>query len=685
MALSALVVPQAVWAQATGAGTRPNIVVLLADDLGYRDLGIQGSPDFAALTPAIDSLATGGVRFTSGYVSGPVCSPTRAGLLTGRYQQRYGHENNPGPNDVGLPLTQHTMADTLRAAGYRTYCVGKWHLGDAPAYHPNQRGFDEFFGFLEGARSYYATPEAGEALHLQRNGTPVPELPGMYLTDRLGQEAAAYIDRHVVDYPDQPFFLYLAFNAVHAPMEADDARLADPRVAAIPDPNRRILGAMTLAMDDAVGLVLSTLIQRGLDANTLMVFLSDNGGPEDTVPIMPNYSDNGPLRGTKGYLYEGGVRVPFFIRWPARVPAGRIISDPVIQLDLLPTFAAAAGAALLPGQTVDGVDLLPRLSGATTVPPHPVLFWRSSGSTQGQSALRMGDWKLVRADAIGGGTVELFNLAADIGETTDLASVRPDRVATLLEYFDAWENSVIEPLWGNGMPEITGEGVALGASELGYALVQTGDGAGSAVFGRRYPLDLAQDWDLVFFMDCREEPGLRRNGFVLLGDSAEPARMIGLGVLATPGTLRIVENATGASTSLEVSAIPPGAAEYRIRYRSAGRTLSLALAGHSVSHRLTGAYGSLTHTGFAVARASTHFSHPVPAPAVAVAPDLDGDGDVDLADFTGFQACYNGPNRAPGTFCAADADFDGDADVDLADFAAFQACFAGPNQTPNCQ
>ncbi len=284
-------------------------------------------------------------------MSGPYCSPTRAGLLTGRYQQRFGHEFNPGNGpELGLPLSETTIADRLRSAGYATGLVGKWHLGAAPEFHPQRRGFDEFFGFLGGAHSYFP----GQGAPIYRGTSEVKE-PG-YLTDAFGREAVAFIDRHKAG----PFFLYLAFNAVHTPMDATDARLK--RFEAIADTRRRTYAAMLTAMDEAVGQVLDKLRAEGLDEDTLVVFFSDNGGP--TMPgTTINASRNDPLRGSKRTTLEGGIRVPFAWRWTGTLPAGTVYERPIIQLDVLPTALAAAGVEAEPGWRLDGVNLLPYLSG----------------------------------------------------------------------------------------------------------------------------------------------------------------------------------------------------------------------------------------------------------------------------------------------------------------------------------
>ena len=317
-------------AAAAPAGARPNILFIVADDMGYADVGFQGCRDIP--TPNVDALAGSGVRFPSGYVSGPYCSPTRAGLLTGRYQTRFGHEFNPGGGGQGLPVTERTIADRLQAAGYVTGLVGKWHLGAEPAMRPPQRGFAEFYGFLGGAHSYT------NAKGILRGDAPVNELD--YTTDAFGREAVAFIERHRT----QPWFLYLAFNAVHTPMEATDDRLA--KFPDIADKKRRKYAAMLLAMDEAIGRVRQELVAAGLVENTLVFFLSDNGGP--TMPgTTINASRNTPLRGSKRTTLEGGIRVPFVISWPGHLEPG-VYAQPVIQLDATATALAAAGVETPP-------------------------------------------------------------------------------------------------------------------------------------------------------------------------------------------------------------------------------------------------------------------------------------------------------------------------------------------------
>jgi arylsulfatase A-like enzyme len=417
---------------------RPNVVILLADDLGYADVGFQGCKDIP--TPHIDSLAQGGVRCSSGYVSGPYCSPTRAGLLTGRYQQRFGHEFNPGGGpDAGLPLGETTIADRLKAAGYVTGLVGKWHLGSAAKFHPQKRGFDEFFGFLGGAHPYFP----GRGAPIYRGTEVVNETE--YLTDAFAREAVAFIDRHKA----RPFFLYLAFNAVHTPMQATEGRLK--RFDPIADRQRRTYAAMTAAMDEAVGRVLDKLRSAGLEEDTLIFFFSDNGGPTMRGTTI-NGSRNTPLRGSKRTTLEGGIRVPFVVRWKGKLPAGKVYDRPVIQLDVLPTALAAAGVAVRPEWKLDGVDLLPYLDGRNGSPPHETLYWRLGQ----QTAIRRGDWKLVRYDpTVDGGAgrvtpARLYNLARDVGEANDLAAKEPERARELEAAWQKWSEQMARPRWGAG-------------------------------------------------------------------------------------------------------------------------------------------------------------------------------------------------------------------------------------------
>jgi arylsulfatase A-like enzyme len=443
--LCILIWPVALLHAAGTPSAKPNILFIVGDDMGYGDVGFQGCKDIP--TPNLDALAASGVRFTNGYVSGPYCSPTRAGLMTGRYQTRFGHEFNPGAADAGLPLTEKTIADRLKAAGYVTGVIGKWHLGAQPPMQPQKRGFDEFFGFLAGAHSYFDTSG------ILRGTEPVKELD--YTTDAFGREAEAFIERH----KSEAWFLYLAFNAVHTPMHATDDRLA--KFTGIEDKQRRTYDAMMLAMDEAIGKVRKKIADAGLKNTTFVVFISDNGGP--TMPgVTVNGSRNDPLRGSKRSTLEGGIRVPFLISWPGHVKPG-IFDQPVIQLDLTRTALGAAGLGVAPDWKLEGVNLMPWLRGERSDAPHDALYWRFGQ----QMAIRMGDYKLVRydgnADTIaterkGGegrktdaklvGPV-LYHLKDDIHEEKDLSAAMPDKVKELQAKWDAWNSGNVPPLWGS--------------------------------------------------------------------------------------------------------------------------------------------------------------------------------------------------------------------------------------------
>ncbi len=464
VATSALFISFAVLgvSSTVAATDQPNIVVIVGDDMGYADVGVQGCKDIP--TPYLDEFATAGTRCTNGYVSAPYCSPSRAGLLTGRYQTRFGHEMNPsGPKrrkkyakriptgskeadealvtnykHQGLPLTETTMADRFRKAGYVTGAVGKWHLGSAHQFQPEQRGFDDFYGFLGGAHGYF--PDAKPLM--LRGEQPVHETE--YLTDAFGREAVAFIDHNA----DKPFFLYLAFNAVHTPMDATDERLA--KFKNIKDEQRRTYAAMMSALDDNVGKVLAKLHEKKLDENTLVFFISDNGGPTMKGTTI-NASRNDPLRGSKRTTLEGGIRVPFFVRWPGHVPAGKVYDGPVIQLDILPTALAAAGIQAPASAKLDGRNLLPYFNGKEKTGPHDTLYSRFGP----QMAIRRGDWKLVRYDSAVDGMKgfvtdpRLYNLKDDIGETQDMTKAQPQKAKELQAAWDKWNELNVPPLWGS--------------------------------------------------------------------------------------------------------------------------------------------------------------------------------------------------------------------------------------------
>lgn len=413
---------------AAQAQPRPNIVIILADDAGYGDFGFQGSREME--TPHIDALARQGTIYEAAYATTPFCSPSRAGLLTGRHPLRYGFEFNlthdpaPGidPAFMGLAKGEDTLADRLRAVGYRTIAVGKWHLGDAPQFHPNARGFDHFYGLIGGNSRYF--PDVIRHGALQRNGTPAQARE--YLTDDFGREA---VDQ-IAAAGNAPFLLYLAFTAPHTPMDALPDDIA--RFGHIADPQRRRLAAMTWAMDRATGQVLEALRKSGLERDTLVIFTNDNGG--DAIGLD---ADNRPLRGMKGTLLEGGIRVPMIVRWPGGAHAGTRSAAPVSLMDIVPTALTLADEAVPPA--LDGRMLAPAGEGAA----ERALFWRYDTV----AAMRQGAWKLLRfPDRL----PQLYDLAADPGEARDLAGQEPSRLAAMLKALFAWEGEVEHPRWHTG-------------------------------------------------------------------------------------------------------------------------------------------------------------------------------------------------------------------------------------------
>lgn len=442
---------------------RPNVVLILADDQGYGDVGFNGCEDIP--TPAMDALAASGVVFTDGYVTAPQCAPSRAGLLSGRYQNEFARAHNWAIDAFGVPDSVPMFAELMREAGYATGMVGKWHqsalpLSRNPSDTPNGRGFEYFYGHLTGGTHYFP-PEGEESIpYLQRNGEPVTE--DRYLTHVLGEEAAAFIDREAA--ADEPFFLYLSFNAPHTPLQAPEDYLERFAHLASPDDKpvqcgytgrtiehpRQVYAAMVAAMDDAIAGVMEALERNGIEEETLVFFLSDNGGPESH-----NGSDNGPLRGVKGDVLEGGVRVPFALRWPGTVPGGQVIDTPVISLDLLPTALAAAGRSdLLPAEA-DGLDLLPLVRDGEALPERS-LFWRFPHPPVSPQlhvrAVRDGDWKYTEEFLRGPErrgkaphAAGLYHLAEDIDESEDRSAEETERLADLREQLAAWEAGLPEP------------------------------------------------------------------------------------------------------------------------------------------------------------------------------------------------------------------------------------------------
>lgn len=409
------------------AAALPNIVFILADDLGYADLSCYGRRDY--VTPYVDTLASGGVRLTQAYANSCVCSATRIGLATGRYQQRLvvGLEEPitaPKPTDM-LPAGHPTIASLLRGRGYRTALIGKWHIGASPQASPNNYGYDHFLGYSGGGTSYY--PLAANSPmpdDLLLNGNPVAW--NGYLTDVLGDEAARWVASGA-----GPFFLSLHFSAPHAPWTAPGdvsgaALWSDPL-----DRNHGNLAAfakIVVNLDQNVGKLLDAIDRLGLTNDTIVVFTSDNGGER--------FSDTWPFTGVKGELLEGGIRVPLIVRWPGKIAPNTISPQVMTSMDFLPSLLAAAGGAPDPGFPSDGENLLPVLTGAA--PPHPRrLFWRHKAGDQ--AAVRDGDWKYLRL----GGKEHLFDLSADVRERADRAADEPQRLAMLRDAYAAWNSGML--------------------------------------------------------------------------------------------------------------------------------------------------------------------------------------------------------------------------------------------------
>lgn len=413
---------------AGGPAAPPNVLLIVADDLGWADVPGFGNEPLEA--PALSRLAAEGVTYRSAYTVASVCSPARAALLTGRYPQRFGHENNTGDlerqrqDGIGLPVGVPTLAEALRARGYATGLVGKWHLGANDPFHPLERGFDEFFGFLGGGHDYFVWDDAERGAILR--GREVVE-GQEYLTDAFAREAAAFLARHA----EHPFFLVLAPNAVHPPLQAPEA-LFPPEDETL-DETRRAYRATFAGLDRALGRVLDELDRLALADRTLVVFLSDNGGAEESG------ARNGPFREGKRSLYEGGLRIPLVVRFPGGARAGESVVEAVSALDVSATILAAAGARLREDLDPDGTDLAGPIEGTRA------LFWRRGRS----GAVREGRWKLVTRRKL---APELYDLAADPGESNDLAEANPAVVERLATRYAAWEAELVEPLWDWRVP-----------------------------------------------------------------------------------------------------------------------------------------------------------------------------------------------------------------------------------------
>lgn len=418
---------------------RPNILLILADDLGYADIGVHGCEDID--TPVLDRLAHDGILFTDAYVTHPTCSPSRAALLTGRHQLRFGFVSNPDyiiPNypeaPLGMPLSEITIAQVLKGAGYRTGLVGKWHLGKPKAHHPLRFGFDSFYGIL-GAQHWFfdVNMHSGTFNGVLRDYEFVIEPE--YLTYGFAREAVDFIRAG----DPRPWFMFLSFTAPHTPLMADTWKPGDPMSNHGPsdDPaeNRLVYKNMVEAMDQSIGRVLDAVEQKGQSGNTLVIFLSDNGGTKITGAY-----DNGPLRDWKGSIWEGGVRVPFIARWPGVIPPGTRSAQVISSLDFMPTFAEVAGTRPPEDRVLDGISLLPFFADPAAQQTR-TLFWEDG---RGRLAIRQGSWKAYLETR---GGMALYNLADDLSETTDLAARHPERTERFRTEMTAWKQQMPQAMW----------------------------------------------------------------------------------------------------------------------------------------------------------------------------------------------------------------------------------------------
>jgi len=415
----------------------PNLVVIMTDDMGYADVGFNGCRDIP--TPNIDRIAEDGIKFTDGYVSFPVCGPSRAGFLTGRYQDRFGFTTNPtidpGNPIAGLPLEEETMAQVLRKADYKSAIIGKWHMGTHPAFHPLERGFDYFYGFLSGGHNYFHDQltlkdltEVSKKWEWYRTKIIENRMAvetDDYLTDELTDAALGFIDKQLE--ADQHFMVYLAYNAPHTPMQATEKYLS--RFPDIEDKRRKTYAAMVSAVDDGVGRVLKILEEKGADENTIVVFLSDNGGAHN------NGSSNMPLRGLKGDMYEGGIRVPFAMQWKGVIPGGQTYKKAISSLDIMATIVGRTDIEINPEKPLDGVDLIPFLTGKDDGEPHDYLFWRKW--EQNAMAVRNQNRKVVANQNQDQYSPELFDLSPGGNEKNDL---KADEVVTYNMLLEEWQN-----------------------------------------------------------------------------------------------------------------------------------------------------------------------------------------------------------------------------------------------------
>ncbi len=438
----------------TFAQERPNILVILADDLGYNDLGYTGSKDI--FTPNIDRLANNGMIFKNGYVTHPYCGPSRAGLITGRYQARFGMEINPtySPFDLhmGLPLEEKTFAKRLQEVGYKTGIVGKWHMGAAPPYHPNNRGFDHFYGFLSGGHDYFPDTvnstlplvnDEGKPLYSQNEGCFLPlSLNGgagefsEYLTTALSRNAADFVKQP----GNNPFMLYLAYNAPHLPLQAPKETIN--KYKHIKERSRRIYAAMIDEMDRGIGMVINALTETGKLDNTIIFFLSDNGGVLKSKYVKGPIGSNYPFKAAKGSMYEGGSHVPFFVHWPKGIKTPKTFDGLVSALDIAAT-ALALGNSDISEANLDGMNLTPYLNGQKNDSPHNALFWRASEG-KGWSVRTVKSKFLLEHKKP---DPELYDMVKDPYESTNIITTNSIERKTLAELWNTWNASNKNITW----------------------------------------------------------------------------------------------------------------------------------------------------------------------------------------------------------------------------------------------
>ena len=420
----------------------PNIIIIISDDQGYADVGFHGSKEI--FTPNIDRIAKNGVVFSQGYVSYAVCSPSRAGLITGRYQNRFGYTRNillaPKDSLMGLPISEQTLPEVLNNVDYKTKAIGKWHLGAHESLVPEKRGFDEFFGFLIGGHRYFPEDltlndltEAsrqmdGYITRIYDNGRRINTKK--YLTEELSDNAVKFIEDNAKD----PFFLYLSYNAPHTPLQATERDLE--RNGHIDVEKRRTYAAMVSSMDDGVGLILDKLEEKNISENTIVVFFSDNGGVE-----WYNFSDNGPLRGIKGDFFEGGIRVPFTMQWPKKIKPGINYNKPIIALDVFATVVSAASAEKFIKNNIDGVNLIPYINGDVNGSPHDYLFWKNPDKDI--DVIRDNRYKYIRVKD----DEYIFDLDNDLSEENNIISSSKNIYQELKLKFNEWEKDMIDPVF----------------------------------------------------------------------------------------------------------------------------------------------------------------------------------------------------------------------------------------------